>query len=395
MMKSCKLFCLACMLVWNSPLCADMDVAGDLSLGCSTGHSEGVGPQFVGDGLGFFAALPESLMCSNCLRQTSNEEVEVTDSKSSLRVLDGVLDIPAVIDGCETRAIRRRAFAGNLAIKEVHIPATVAWIEDDAFAGCSNIVEVVMHQGELSDARYFDGVGAIHSGAFRDCVSLTNVVFSSNVGRIYEDAFYGCSALSDITLPEFTFLVCGSAFDGCINLRKLHLARACERMLYCFEGCPGLEEITVSKDNWMYIVCDGALYRKDLIEFMRLPPRSPHDMFTVRDGVKVIGPFAFEDCRITSVDLPDGLVAIGTGAFMNCTSLVSVIMPQSLERIDSRAFSGCSNLVEVVFCGERMPEVGEDALPRQAKPVVCKTRIPMNASKSSRSGSAAQTAVKE
>lgn len=45
--------------------------------------------------------------------------------------------------------------------------------------------------------------------------------------------------------------------------------------------------------------------------------------------------------------IPDGVTAIGSKAFKNCTHLTSITIPNSVTKIESEAFYGCSNLISI------------------------------------------------
>ncbi len=76
--------------------------------------------------------------------------------------------------------------------------------------------------------------------------------------------------------------------------------------------------------------------------------------------IEEIGNMAFYDCPLlTSVNLPEGLKSIGSGAFQLCSSLRcttdnghdddALVLPSTLERLDTYAFGNCRGLKNVVF----------------------------------------------
>lgn len=68
---------------------------------------------------------------------------------------------------------------------------------------------------------------------------------------------------------------------------------------------------------------------------------------TIPDAVKVIGTFAFDDCRcINSIVIPEGVTEIMDSAFANCSSLGSVCLPTTLRRME-RPFPDCNALKEI------------------------------------------------
>lgn len=307
--------------------------------------------------------------CGRCLVQfAKTEKGEIkTNSLSFVRVENGALSIPSEIEGLCTRGIKPNAFAGNLEIREVLIPSSVAWIGERAFAGCSNLCSIVMLSGNHASAIYNYGVGHIHNEAFMDCVSLTNVVFPDRLAVIHDSAFNGCRSLKKATFSSVVGHVSGSSFDYCEGLRCGDLSLTMDAMFYAYRGCPSLEKVCVSSNNTMYAVYDGAVYYKDLRALLRVPPQLGVRTFAVRDGVKAICPFAFENSPVESVTLPDSLAYIGEQAFSCCTNLVSVSIPVGVEEIGNYAFIGCVKLKEVTFMGDQLPKIGDSAFPQCVK----------------------------
>jgi len=75
---------------------------------------------------------------------------------------------------------------------------------------------------------------------------------------------------------------------------------------------------------------------------------------TIPDSVKEIGICAFEGCTsLVSVNIPEGVKEIGNCAFEGCTSLASVTIPESVTKIGSYAFKGCTSLKEIHYAGTK------------------------------------------
>ena len=65
----------------------------------------------------------------------------------------------------------------------------------------------------------------------------------------------------------------------------------------------------------------------------------------IPDSVTAIDYVAFYDCRsLTSIVIPDSVTAIGFGAFSRCSSLTSVTIPKSVTSIGEEAFAHCEKL---------------------------------------------------
>ena len=75
-------------------------------------------------------------------------------------------------------------------------------------------------------------------------------------------------------------------------------------------------------------------------------PLSPS--FILPDDLQIIEPYAFENCPITSVSIPQNVTKIKEYAFSNCSSLQIVIIHSTAIDINSLAFSGCSRELLIV-----------------------------------------------
>lgn len=65
----------------------------------------------------------------------------------------------------------------------------------------------------------------------------------------------------------------------------------------------------------------------------------------IPDGLVAVDDHTFNGCsNLGSVALPDSITTIGTQAFYNCTSMKSIVIPASVKSIGSSAFSGCRKL---------------------------------------------------
>lgn len=64
-----------------------------------------------------------------------------------------------------------------------------------------------------------------------------------------------------------------------------------------------------------------------------------------------IGPIAFYNCqKLATLHIPDGVVELGGGAFNACYGLTSLRLPKSIERLGSAVvFGGCPVSCDIIF----------------------------------------------
>ena len=111
---------------------------------------------------------------------------------------------------------------------------------------------------------------------------------------------------------------------------------------------PLLTSITVDPDNQVYSSDGGVLFSKDGTELISCPISLDGESYTVSNGVREIGNYAFKGCGdLESIILPEGLVSIGYSAFDGCVSLTSIAIPDSVTSIGDMAFEMCTSLVAI------------------------------------------------
>ncbi len=105
---------------------------------------------------------------------------------------------------------------------------------------------------------------------------------------------------------------------------------------------------------------DGYYLGNDENPFHALMFFNPHSggREEVHPKTKVISYGAFRECVLTTVILPEGLLTVGTHAFLRCKSLKQVTIPDSVTHIGNYAFSTCEALESVVL-GSGITEISD------------------------------------
>ena len=93
----------------------------------------------------------------------------------------------------------------------------------------------------------------------------------------------------------------------------------------------------------------GVKYSKDWKRLLKAP-KILKGHYSIREGVKVIGNYAFELCRsINRIDIPDSVTNIGNNAFYGCRSLTNIKIPNCVTNIEDNVFAYCRSLSNIII----------------------------------------------
>ena len=253
--------------------------------------------------------------------------------------------------------IGKEAFSACRKIKAFDLPDSVKEIDCGAFSGCSGI----------KDFSFPPLIDKVSDSTLKGCVHLETVKLSINTKKIGNSAFDGCNRLKTIAIPEAVVSIDAFAFRGCKNLIGISLPQdlqsigtlafqRCELIKSVhlpqkavldnsvgspFGGCDALTDISVDSDSEDYSCIDGVLFDKTGEQLVRYP-NGKGGSYSIPDGIKTIGRFAFEGCSdLHSVDFPDSVTLIKQGAFQDCRLLGAVTLSKNLDTVENDAFRSC------------------------------------------------------
>ena len=276
---------------------------------------------------------------------------------AAIPATDRDLVIPATYKDIAVKEIAPSAFANQLFIRSIVIPASVTEIGSACLAGCTNLESLtVAHvgkkaEGNVNDEKtlgYLFGTTEVSNAtgstvsynasgsktyyipnglkkititgdvvpnyALNGFSGVEEVVLAGNVEKIGAHAFENCSSLYNVTLKEATVTIGEYAFAGCKTLASLDLSKVVTIGDYAFNGCTLLG----------YSANVGTI---DLA------------------SATSIGKYAFANCNaIESLDLSaNATLTLGTCAFSNCAGLEALTLNATIT-YGSNVFTGCEAL---------------------------------------------------
>ena len=117
--------------------------------------------------------------------------------------------------------------------------------------------------------------------------------------------------------------------------------------------------ITSSSDLTVAVTYRGSSYSSYYQEYsgvISIPSTVTYNGNTY--SVASIVDNAFNNCGITSINIPEGVTSIGNDTFYNCYSLISINIPESVTSIGDWVFSYCSSLTAITCEAATPPTIG-------------------------------------
>jgi hypothetical protein len=276
---------------------------------------------------------------------------------------DAHLVIPDHLAGHPVGKIARAAFRMHLGLISVTFPESVTEIGTDSFFSCTDLQTITIPMN----------VNTIGPGAFGGCAAMTgisvapgNSYFSAVDGVLYNKNMtaivqYPAGRSGPFILPDGIASLGPNALSYCYGLTSIAIPRNLTSIdRSAFVRCTSLADIIVDSRNENYSSVDGILYDKSASDLL-LCPVGKEGAATLPDGVLAIETGAFQGCSsLTSVAMNAGLRSIMEGAFGCCTSLTNVVVPNNVTSIHPFAFQSCARL-KAVTIGSNVSFIGECA----------------------------------
>lgn len=189
-----------------------------------------------------------------------------------------------------------------------------------------------------SDAREYTvraGTLAIGDNAFAGNVSLEVVLLPASLTEIGEYSFFACTALNTAVIPTSVESIGTYAFGNTVALTGLEFVMGDGEALVIGDGAfmgSGVSSLILPA-RLAYI--GSIAFRSSRLSSLRFEDAAEHRL-------SEIGNHAFAGTLLKSVEFPSGLITVGDGVFLGTGKLESVVFGEGLESIGSEAFSSSS-----------------------------------------------------
>lgn len=262
----------------------------------------------------------------------------------------GAFTVPAKVTN-----ISSSAFSKSTKLTSVNIPKGIYSLSTYTFSGCTSLAAVNVDKNNY----YYSSVGGVvyskDKKTLRICPAGKKGAFKipTGVTEIGSSAFSNCTKLTSITVPNSVKTIGGWAFEK-TSISKITVpASVNELSVHAFDHCAKLSSIAVNKNNKTYSSIGGVVFNNNKTTLV-LFPCGKSGNYTVPNGVKTIGTYAFYDCdKVKSVKLSGTVTKISKNAFEMCSNMNYINLNKNIKTIENQAFWGMYNLYDIYYAGTR------------------------------------------
>ncbi len=239
-------------------------------------------------------------------------------------------------------------FDGILALRSIHIPASVKTIGDNAFLGCTELASVTFAEDSQLESIGACAFSLLNTDQSKCNYALKSITIPASVKYIGDSAFYGCSGLESITfepgskLETIDNMAFGSLPDDYTPLEAITIPASVKTMGYSvFVDCRYLTKVTFEPGSKLESMDTDIFQNCAALKRVENWPA----------GMKTIPERTFECSGLEGFVIPDGVESIGVIAFGSCEQLETVVIPKSVKSIEELAFTDCTGLKTICYYG--------------------------------------------
>ncbi|MDL2248722.1 leucine-rich repeat domain-containing protein [Tyzzerella sp. OttesenSCG-928-J15] len=213
-------------------------------------------------------------------------------------------------------------------IESIHFPSTFNNIELFNFYNMDNLKKITISS---NNPKYMDDKNA----------AIINKTTKELI-------FYAPkNSAESYRVPASVKTISGGAFNRCSNLKTITVPSTVETIETGFtSNCYSLTDVNVESGS-KYVSRNGIVFNKDMTQLIYYPDGKQGAVYTLPESVKIIGPWAINNCNVENIVLHDGVETIENGGIARCEKLSAVNLPPKLTRLNYYVLASCKNLKEV------------------------------------------------
>lgn len=263
---------------------------------------------------------------------------EVTDKSAKTAKITSVntdvtgeLIVPSDIDGYTVSEIANYAFRDCVSITSVVYNANIDVLPSGLFYGCTSLESVAFNTQ----------IKNVNSYVFYKCSALKEFIAPSTLESIGIYAFNGCTSLENVYLNEGLISIGHNSFGGCTSLKSIIIPSTVTSVATrVFYQCLSLEKIEVAEGNTHYVADEaGVLYPSDYSSMLQYPYASSVEAYKIADGVTSIANGDFTGIvNLKSLTIPDSVTSVAMNTFKQ-SSIENLVIGSGLTSVGNYAFS--------------------------------------------------------
>ena len=330
---------------------------------------------------------------------TSLKSVTIPDNITKLGVATfrGCTSLESITIPDSVTTLEEATFYGCTSLKSVYLGSNVTSVEFYVFTDCNSLTDmylnsnikdyydiygtknpITLHIGEnvsnLSCLGYLNTVSNIEVDSNSKYYVIDNALYSKDETDTFLEYCFNTDLNFEVA-PNTTQIQYYAFYSTLISPETITIPDTIEYVSSGdFYSLSNIKEYIVQNGNARYKSIDGAIYDTKY-NFLVRYPNATEGSATIEDGTVKIDEYAFKDCKISSVTMPDTITTIRSNAFENCrnlkdvtlskglcdidyecfidcSSLEGIIIPESVENIYSHSFENCNALKSMVFLGD-------------------------------------------